>query len=125
VLVRPSAKVQVFVNLMVMEKNYNHKARKETVDHNDGCVCFRNSELILGQLGKATLGNGNKDGLFTVLLRDYNSEAAAVCMNRLAKLSARWIGNHGFSIGIDDVQPGAKLSQEKLSISYHKVVSRM
>ena len=31
-------------------------------------------------------GNGNKDGLFTVLLRDYGSEAAAVCMNRLAKL---------------------------------------
>lgn len=28
-------------------------------------------------------------------------------------VSARWIGNHGFSIGIDDVQPGAKLSQEK------------
>jgi hypothetical protein len=31
-------------------------------------------------------GNGNKDGLFTVLLRDYGSDAAAVCMNRLAKL---------------------------------------
>lgn len=31
-------------------------------------------------------GNGNKDGLFTVLLRDYGNEAAAVCMNRLAKL---------------------------------------
>lgn len=37
---------------------------------------------ILGLLA----GNGNKDGLFTVLLRDYGSEAAAVCMNRLAKL---------------------------------------
>jgi DNA-directed RNA polymerase III subunit RPC1 len=58
-------------------------------------------------------GNGNKDGLFTVLLRDYGSEAAAVCMNRLAKLSARWIGNHGFSIGIDDVQPSERLSAEK------------
>lgn len=34
-------------------------------------------------------------------------------MNRLAKLSARWIGNHGFSIGIDDVQPPAKLITEK------------
>lgn len=31
-------------------------------------------------------GNGNKDGLFSVLLRDYNSHAAASCMNRLAKL---------------------------------------
>lgn len=31
-------------------------------------------------------GNGNKDGLFSVLLRDYKAEAAAACMNRLAKL---------------------------------------
>jgi hypothetical protein len=30
-------------------------------------------------------GNGNKDGLYSVLLRDYNSHAAASCMNRLAK----------------------------------------
>ena len=27
--------------------------------------------------------------------------------------SARWIGNHGFSIGIDDVQPGESLNQKK------------
>lgn len=27
--------------------------------------------------------------------------------------SARWIGNHGFSIGIDDVQPKKELSDKK------------
>jgi DNA-directed RNA polymerase III subunit RPC1 len=27
--------------------------------------------------------------------------------------SARFIGNHGFSIGVDDVQPGEHLNQEK------------
>ena len=31
-------------------------------------------------------GNGNKDGLYSVLLRDYNAHGAATCMNRLAKL---------------------------------------
>lgn len=31
-------------------------------------------------------------------------------MNRLAKLCSRWMGNHGFSIGIDDVTPGHQLS---------------
>lgn len=80
---------------------------------NDGFVYFRNSELICGQLGKATLGNSNKDGLYSVLLRDYNAYAAASCMNRLAKLSAWWIGNHGFSIGIDDIQPGEWLNENK------------
>lgn len=31
----------------------------------------------------------------------------------LLAFSARWIGNHGFSIGIDDVQPGEHLNYQK------------
>ncbi|CAK9184824.1 unnamed protein product [Ilex paraguariensis] len=111
ILLRPHAHMKVYVNLTITEKNYSKSG--ETMCANDGFVYFRNSELVSGQLGKATLGNGNKDGLYSVLLRDYNAYAAAACMNRLAKLSARWIGNHGFSIGIDDVQPGDRLSDNK------------
>lgn len=114
VLLRPNASTRVYVNLTVKEKS--HCKNFETMCPNDGFVYFRNSELISGQLGKATLGNGNKVGLFSVLLRDYNAHAAATCMNRLAKLSARWIGNHGFSIGIDDVQPKEKLNKEKNAV---------
>ncbi|PIA38793.1 hypothetical protein AQUCO_02700174v1 [Aquilegia coerulea] len=110
VLVRPHAHMKVYINFIVEEKNYSKSG--ETMCPDDGYVYFRNSDLISGQLGKATLGNGNKNGLFSVLLRDYNSDAAASCMNRLAKLSARWIGNYGFSIGIDDVQPGEHLKKE-------------
>ncbi|GAB2275314.1 hypothetical protein Dimus_010075 [Dionaea muscipula] len=135
VLLRPHAEMGVYVTLVVKEKVFTKpdarlKARNEKGEiagiigrpddigweamcPNDGCVYFRNSELISGQLGKATLGNGNKNGLYSVLLRDYNAHAAAACMNRLAKLSARWIGDHGFSIGIDDVQPGKHLSEQK------------
>lgn len=119
VLLRPHAQLRVFVNLMVKEKNYikpderKSSCSEETMCPMDGFVYFRNSELICGQLGKKTLGNGNKVGLFSVLVRDYSAHAAAACMNRLAKLSARWIGNHGFSIGIDDVQPGKVLDKKK------------
>ncbi|KAL8161055.1 hypothetical protein V2J09_012544 [Rumex salicifolius] len=119
VLLRPNTGMRVYVNLMVREKNYSKpddresNCREETMCPNDGFVYFRNSELICGQLGKATLGNGNKIGLYSVLLHDYNEHAASACMNRLAKLSARWIGNHGFSIGIDDVQPGTQLNDRK------------
>ncbi|ESQ42341.1 hypothetical protein EUTSA_v10012446mg [Eutrema salsugineum] len=116
VLLRPNASVRVYVTLNVKEKNFKKGKYDETMCTNDGWVYFRNSELISGQLGKATLGNGNKDGLYSVLLRDYNSHAAAVCMNRLAKLSARWIGIHGFSLGIDDVQPGEELREEREKI---------
>ncbi|CAI9105246.1 OLC1v1004130C1 [Oldenlandia corymbosa var. corymbosa] len=119
ILLRPYDRMRVYLNLTVTEKSYIKP--KETMCPNDGYVCFRNSELISGQLGKATLGNGNKDGLYSVLLRDYSPHGASVCMNRLAKLSARWIGNHGFSIGIDDVQPPAPLilaKDEKIRIGY-------
>ena len=40
-----------------------------------------------------------------VLLNDYSAATAAAVMGRLAKLSARYIGDRGFSIGIDDVMP--------------------
>ncbi|XP_027910039.1 DNA-directed RNA polymerase III subunit 1 isoform X1 [Vigna unguiculata] len=116
-LLRPHANVKVYVNLTVKEKTYtkldDKKRELKTLCPNDGFVYFRNTELISGQIGKVTLGNGNKDGLFSVLLRDYKAHAAGSCMNRLAKLSARWIGNHGFSIGIDDVQPKEILINKK------------
>ncbi|PWA85353.1 nuclear RNA polymerase C1 [Artemisia annua] len=123
VLLRPHADMRVYLNLTLTEKSYTKPSGKrdkpyETMCPNDGYVYIHNSELISGQLGKATLGNGNKDGLYSVLLRDYNSHAAAACMNRLAKLSARWIGNHGFSIGIDDVQPG-----DNLNDNTHRIIS--
>ncbi|KAL9225768.1 hypothetical protein vseg_001656 [Gypsophila vaccaria] len=122
VLLRPNAEVRVFVNVMVKEKRFTKPedrvvtCREETMCPKDGFVYFRNSELISGQLGKATLGNGNKVGLFSVLAQDYNAHAAAVCMHRLAKLSARGISNHGFSIGIDDVQPGKLVNERRQCI---------
>ena len=43
----------------------------ESMCPNDGWVCFRNGELMCGRLGKATLGSGNKSGLFQVLFSCY------------------------------------------------------
>ncbi|CAB4273867.1 unnamed protein product [Prunus armeniaca] len=120
VLVRPNANVRVYLNLTVKEKSYSKTDEDgraiEAMCPNDGFVYFHNIELIAGHLGKGTLGNGNKGGFFSVLLRDYKAHAAAACMNRVAKLSTRWIGNHGFSIGISDVQPGDILCEEKEEI---------
>ena len=48
-----------------------------------------------------------------VLNSDFSAQAAAQCMNRLAKLSARFIGDRGFSIGIDDVMPAPALQKAK------------
>lgn len=62
VLLRPHANMRVYVNLTVREKNYSKSG--ETMCPNDGFVYFRNSELICGQLGKATLGQLPLKSLF-------------------------------------------------------------
>ena len=113
VLIRPRMRDQIFVNLEVAEKAYTKM--NQQMCSNDGYVCIQNSEIISGQLGKATLGGGNKTGLFYVLNSDYGPDVAANAMNRLAKLAARWIGIRGFSIGIDDVKPSPELEREKQS----------
>lgn len=56
VLLRPNASVKVYVTLNVKEKSFKKGEFDETMCKNDGWVYFRNSELISGQLGKATLG---------------------------------------------------------------------
>lgn len=80
---------------------------------NDGYLVIHNSEIMCGVIDKAIIGDGNKKSMFYVVMRDYGVAAAAECMNKIAKLSARWLANRGFSIGIDDVQPGYRLRKEK------------
>ncbi|KAL7999807.1 putative DNA-directed RNA polymerase, subunit beta-prime [Plasmopara halstedii] len=110
-LIKPNRDTKVLVNLELKERNYTNN---KFMCWKDGYVCFRNSELICGNLGKKTLGDGSKQGLFYVLIRDHGAHEAARCMNRLAKLCARWLGNFkGFSIGIDDVTPSEELAREK------------
>jgi DNA-directed RNA polymerase III subunit RPC1 len=61
---------------------------------------------------QAVLG-GNKGGLFGSLAADFSPAVAAAAMGRLAKMSARVMGDLGFSIGIDDVMPREQLLKEK------------
>ncbi|GAX79763.1 hypothetical protein CEUSTIGMA_g7204.t1 [Chlamydomonas eustigma] len=109
-LVRPNAKTKIFVNLEMAEKIYSKKG--EHMCPHDGYVAFRNSDLLCGRLGKGILG-GSKGGLFGTLNSDFSPMAAATCMSRLAKMAARHMGNHGFSIGIDDVTPRTGLVKAK------------
>ncbi|KAJ3332219.1 hypothetical protein HDU76_000926 [Blyttiomyces sp. JEL0837] len=80
---------------------------------NDGHLIIMNSEIMSGVIDKSIVGDGNKKSLFYTVLRDCGPVAAADCMNRVAKVSARWLANQGFSIGIDDVQPGENLRTAK------------
>lgn len=79
----------------------------------DAYVCFRNGELMCGQIGKKTLGDGSKSSVLYVLGNECGHDAAAFAMNRLARFSARWHSENGFSIGVDDVTPSVALRMRK------------
>ena len=110
VLLRPNSGAQwPVVNVELKERNYT---RDTVMCARDGYVVIRNSECMCGNWAKSTVG-GDKSGLLYSLIRDHSAHHAAVLLNRLAKLSARWIGNRGFSIGIDDVTPSHNLQHYK------------
>jgi len=117
-LLRPTRSCHVMITLETKERQYGSsnttKKRDDLhMDASDGYVCLRNSEILCGRLGKSTLGGGNKAGLFQVLSSDYGPGEAVKVMNRLARLSARMIGERGFFMGIDDVTPAPTLEAEK------------
>ena len=79
-------------------------------------LIVRDSEFICGSMDKSNVGSGSKSTIFYVIMRDYGADEAVSAMSRLAKLCARWLGNHGFSIGIEDVRPGDTLVVKKDSL---------
>ncbi|PWW74921.1 beta and beta-prime subunits of DNA dependent RNA-polymerase, partial [Tuber magnatum] len=114
VLMRPNKKSKVLVNLDAKCRDFKaFPGRAPDMCPNDGWLVIRGSEIMCGLMDKSTVGSGKKDSVFYVILRDYGPDEAVQAMNRLAKLCARWLANQGFSIGINDVLPGANLRGEK------------
>jgi DNA-directed RNA polymerase III subunit RPC1 len=115
VLMRPNRQSGVRVNLELKGRTFERLAPGVAPEMcpSDGYLVVRNSQIMCGTLDKASVGGDSKGSIFYVLMRDYGSGCAVECMTRLAKLCARWLGNRGFSIGIDDVQPEARLRGEK------------
>ncbi|CAI6342551.1 unnamed protein product [Periconia digitata] len=116
VMMRPNKKSRVLVNLDAAGKQFKKpKDPKDPGDGNpdDSLLVIRNSEVMCGPMDKATVGDGKKDSVFYVIMRDYGPDHAVQAMNRLARLSARWLTNKGFSLGISDVTPGDELNRRK------------
>ena len=116
-LMRPHKACNILVNLEAKCKTMD-KVRKDTnyppdMVPNDGYLVIQNSQIMCGVFDKATVGDGKKNSVFGVILRDYGSDEAAIAMNRLAKVAARWLANQGFSLGINDVIPGPQLYEKK------------
>jgi len=118
VLMRPNRKLNVLVNLEAKCKQFKAPLPGVAPDLNedDAYLVIRNSEVMCGVMDKATVGDGKKDSVFYVMMRDFGPDYAVQAMNRLSKLSARWLTNQGFSIGISDVYPSQKLTDRKMKL---------
>ena len=91
-LMRPNRHSKVLVNLETKCCTF-HRGPEGLADDmslNDGYVVIQNSVIMCGVMDKATVGDGRKDSVFGVILHDFGSNEAAMAMNRLAKLSARY-----------------------------------
>lgn len=114
VLMRPNKECPVKVNLEAKGRSYKEeKGVNPDMNQDDGYVVVRNSEVMCGRIDKSTVGDGKKNTIFYIILRDFGPDEAAAAMNRLAKISARYLTNQGFSIGISDVYPSEDLTAEK------------
>jgi DNA-directed RNA polymerase III subunit RPC1 len=114
ILMRPNKNSPVKVNLDARCRDYKPVAgQRPDMDINDGWLVIRNSEVMCGRMDKTTVGSGVKDSIFYIILRDFGPDEAVTAMNRLAKISARYLTNQGFSIGISDVYPSMSLKEKK------------
>ena len=116
-LLRPNENGQEnwpIINLEAEARNFKGKSNglHPVMDYWDGFVVIRNSELMAGNIDKNILGSSTK-GLFLRMLRDFGSPHTARCMNRLCKVSTRFLQSHGFSIGISDVRATKELKAEQ------------
>ena len=108
-----TAKKKVKDNFRGLKKLIKSRTLEADLSLNDSYLVVRNSEVMCGALDKAMIGDGKKASIFYVILRDFGPDYAVAAMNRLAKLSARWLTEQGFSIGISDVYPSQLLSDKK------------
>ncbi|KAK9450860.1 uncharacterized protein V1518DRAFT_158462 [Limtongia smithiae] len=114
-LIKPNRNSKVIINLESKNKTYQAppKGQPPDMSPNDGYLVIRGSQVMCGAMDKSTLGDGKKSSVFYVILRDYGPDEAIQTMSRMAKLCARFLGNRGFSIGINDVTPGRILTSKK------------
>jgi DNA-directed RNA polymerase III subunit RPC1 len=94
VLMRPNKDSPVKVNVEAKCATHQKAAPEYLPDMspNDGWLVIQNSEIMCGVVDKAIVGGGKKDSIFAVINCDFGPDEAVKAMNRLAKVSARWLG---------------------------------
>lgn len=94
----------VLVNFDVKNKVYNKgNFQFLDMDIDDLFLVVCNFEVICGCMDKFMVGEGKKNFVFYVILRDYGVDYVVVMMNCLVKFCVRFLILCGFFIGVGDV----------------------
>ncbi|KAH9411886.1 RNA polymerase Rpb1 [Ordospora pajunii] len=86
---------------------------KSFEDPNDGNVVILDNTYYFGRLDKSIIGGENKKDSLIYAMMKISNESAVRMMNGMTRLCSRYLGEVGFSIGLDDVQPGPILRSKK------------
>jgi len=102
-LMRPNKQSNILVNFEAKGRTSGKVPPGMPLDFsdNDSYLVVQNSEVMCGPMDKSTIGDGKKNSMYNVLLRDYGADAAAHAMNQTAKLCARWLGTFRTLSSID------------------------
>ena len=115
-ILRPHKYSKVNICLETVSKTNNQKKlslEKPEFCPQEGYVIIHDSQLLAGRMDKVTLGAGSKNSVFYTLSIDYGPQFAADAMKRLARMSAEFLSERGFSIGLGDVTPNESVKREK------------
>lgn len=97
-------------SISLIGKNRSFKSYN---DPNDGNVVILDNVYYFGRLDKSIIGGENKRDSLIYAIMKVSNKAAVRVMNSITKLCSRYLGEVGFSIGLDDVQPGPILRKKK------------
>ncbi|KAI5189376.1 DNA-directed RNA polymerase III subunit RPC1 [Nematocida minor] len=78
--------------------------------HTEGLFVMRNGEILFGRADKKVVG-AEEGSIFHHELREGGPEVVVRALDAVARLCARYLGEAGFSIGLDDVLAGPDLQE--------------
>ena len=113
VLIRPNP-----WNYPNMDLNFEAKARfysgsNQQMCPQEGYITIHHNELLSGCMDQYILGSGDqaKHNLFFALRQEMGSIYASRCLQRLCRLTSRWLMHRGFSLGLEDLTPSEDLKR--------------
>lgn len=118
-----AGEIQARANVTLMSRNRTYTS---DWDMNDGYFVIIRNNYLFGRLDKSIIGTENKE---TSLLYVLSKKSSASTLKFLALISRlRFLTDIGFSMGLDDVTPNARLDKEKarlLEKEYAKINSKI